>query len=158
MARKRALRWQLYDQAVALGLKGRSGGYTVDFLKEFLKGVGPPPFDAENALFNKFSPVGDFIQAVDIFEQEHNVKILVQARKHHRDTTGVRNRFKTLKSTIKRIDRSDESLGIRNKPRRGSKPWSKRKRDFKARHNMSDEDWREYKRNKLNDQRRRALS
>ena len=156
MARKRALRWQLYDEAIRQGLKRRSGGYKVDFLREFLKGAGPPPFDAKTALFDKFSSLGDFIQAVDVFEQKHAIKTLTIARVHHRDVTGLRERFKIIKRTVKRIDKNDEALGIRNKARRGSKPWSQRKREFKERHNMSDSDWREYKRNKLNDQRRRA--
>ena len=154
MARKRALRWQLYDTAVKQGLQRRSGGYTVDFLRDFLKGGGIPPFDPSAALLDPFTPLGEFIQAVDFFEQKKDIKLLSQARKSHRDVTGLKNRFKILKATVKRIDKHDEVLGIRNKPRRGSKPWKQRKAEFIARHDLSPSEWREYKRNKLNASRR----
>lgn len=156
MPKKRALRWQLYDQATEQGLKRRSGGYTVQFLRNFLLKAEAIAFDPTEALFNKFAPLGNFIQAVDIFEQNKDIKTISQARTHHRDVTGLNNRFTILKATSKRIDKAAEALGLRNKPRRGSKPWSQRKREFIERHGLSPDEWREYKRNKLNAQRSSA--
>ena len=113
----RTLRWQLYDRAIEQGLQRRSGGYSVDFLRNFLKVSPPPPIDFRGLLFDKFSSLGDFILASDHFEGLHDIKTLSEARKHHRDITKIKFRFRSLKKQIKAIDKEDIATGVRNKPK-----------------------------------------
>lgn len=156
MARKRALRWQLYDSAVNQGLKRRSGGYSVIFLRDFLKLTVKPaiiellPFDP------LFSPLGDFIQVIDTFEQQNDKKNLISIRQTLKRRARNSQRIPMVNKTIRALDDADVNRGFIKKKPRGSKPWQTRKQDFKDRHGLSDEDWREYKRNKLNAQRSRA--
>ncbi len=101
-----------------------------------------------------FSSLEEFIQVIDDFEQENNKKSLIDIRQNLKRKARDSPRVNMVIQSLHRLDARDVANADLNPKKRGSKSWQIRKQEYKDRHNLSDEDWREYRNNKLILQRR----
>lgn len=149
----RQLRWQLYDQAIPKGLPRRSGGYSVVALRKFLKILPPRPEFPPPDFDPLFSPLGLFIEVIDYYEQENDKRSLIKIRQNLKRRARTSSRIGQVSEIIRDLDKRDISLSRIRPKKRGSKDWQTRKSEFKSRKGLSQSEWREYRRNKLNAQR-----
>lgn len=151
---KTRLRWQLYRQALPLGLTPRRGGYSVEFLEEFLSVPPiPPPPTPLDILFNVDASIFDWIEALDFMEANRNQKILIEARQFYKGVAPFsqrEGRITVLKKVINLLETTEKS---KKRGGKNFKTWKEYKMYQKEIGGLTQKEWRAHRNEQQNKRR-----
>ena len=141
---QRTVRFQLQQEAQKLGLKSRRGGFTVDFLQQFIaqkKGrrvitLKAPPID----------PKQQFMDLIDEIDLTNDLERALRLKKNNKKVLREFGLMKDLQNIINSLDTRPRKRG----GKRSKRTWQDIKFAQKQQKGFSQSDWRDFRNRQQN--------